>query len=137
MKISKSIFIGAVSALILVGCSSSTSTEASGGDEVYNKVPFAGAKATAKEQASCEGVGGRVVADGLAGHEICEQDLPDAGEVCKDKADCIGDCIIPPQEGRAYTIGEPATGVCSATDNPFGCVARVEKGMATPELCVD
>ena len=85
------------------------------------------------ERAACEATGGTVERAGIMGAERCTRPYPDAGLFCTDSDVCAGSCIATP-EAR---MGERVAGTCQATDNPFGCYARVEDGRATPALCVD
>ncbi len=104
----------------------------------YQRISIEGEKATAAERALCESVGGTVRRAGMRGWEHCIQDMPDAGKTCSDGSDCVADrCIIPPQEGREYSPGETATGICAPTDEIFGCFTRVTGGKAEPTLCID
>jgi len=122
-------------ALIITACATDTSTGET--SSTYEKINFAGEKATADERAKCEAVGGIVRRAGRAGFENCIQNLPDAGEVCSDAKDCLGRCVIPAQEGRSYQPGDTATGICEATDDVFGCTTLVNNGKVEGTLCVD
>lgn len=123
-------------ALFFVGCSTGTTTP---NEDVkdYQKINFAGEKATSAERAKCEAVGGTVRRAGMAGWEHCIQDMPDAGEVCTDSSECVARCTTPQQEARSYQFGDPATGQCSQTDEVFGCFTEVIDGKAEATLCVD
>jgi len=60
--------------------------------------------------------------------------MPDAGKACTTGSDCLDRCLLTDIDAA---FGEPATGQCAATDNPFGCFQTVQDGLATPALCVD
>ncbi|RCL89640.1 hypothetical protein [Hyphomonas sp.] len=126
---------------VLSGCAylqdvySSDGVYGSGADP-YEKIQFAGEKATGAERAACESAGGRVARDGMRGWEQCIQPFEDAGKACADNADCIGQCRLSLGDDMPEA-GKPVTGKCQATDSPFGCYATVENGRATPALCVD
>ncbi|NNE56703.1 MAG: hypothetical protein HKN36_01225 [Hellea sp.] len=131
--------------LALAACGSAdkgekAAPEATSGDQTiaeqnYMRVSVAGEKATAEERAACEKAGGIVKPAGMAGWEHCIQELPDAGKACADSGECLGECYVPAD--KDYDIGADAVGVCTDTDEVFGCHARVTKGKATPILCVD
>lgn len=106
-------------------------------ETTYEKISFAGEKATDAERAKCDAVGGKVMRTGMAGWEHCIQDMADAGETCSDSSECTSKCLIPPQESREYSPGEAATGVCAQTDTIFGCVTFVTDGKAEHTLCID
>jgi len=127
------IFLAAV--LVLSACAAEESTAPA--ETAYQKIDFAGEKATSDERSACEAVGGTVRRAGLRGWEHCIQDMPDAGKTCSDSSECVARCTIPIQEGREYSPGEPATGACAQTDEVFGCFTRVSGGKAEPTLCVD
>ncbi|HAW56294.1 MAG TPA: hypothetical protein DCX29_15820, partial [Hyphomonas sp.] len=56
------------------------------GADPYEKIQFAGEKATGAERAACESAGGRVARDGMRGWEQCIQPFEDAGKACADNA---------------------------------------------------
>jgi len=97
-------------------CFAACTTPAEPVSQDYQRISFEGEKATAEERALCESVGGTVRRAGMLGWEHCIQDMPDAGQVCSDGSECVSSrCIIPPQEGREYAPGDPATGMCAQT----------------------
>jgi len=111
-----------------------------GGDQsleaqAYKRVLIKGGQATADEVTACEAEGGKVRPAGDLGADHCIQELADAGKTCANSAECIGECYLPP--GVGLPAGADASGVCSPTDEAFGCHARVENGKATAVLCVD
>ena len=114
-----------------------TNTDAATADVKYEYVKIADAKATEAEREACEGQGGEIRVSGILGHEICVQTLPDAGDACKEQSDCLGYCLVPDDKKRDVNPGEPMEGVCAKTDDPFGCFAMVDGGMASPMLCID
>tara|TARA_X000001316_G_scaffold6537_1_gene1601 strand:+ start:1621 stop:2190 length:570 start_codon:yes stop_codon:yes gene_type:complete len=135
------IFLSALSALALAGCAYLQDVYANGrgfesGADPYEKIQFAGERATPTERASCEAAGGTVARDGLLGWEQCIQRFADAGKACSDNSDCLGQCRL---TSSADMPGQDVkvTGTCQVTDTPFGCYATVEHGRATPMLCVD
>ena len=82
----------------------------------------------------CEEAGGRVQRAGLRGVYQCVQTYPDAGKVCRDSKDCLGDC----RTMDSAAIGRPGTGTCQEVDVPFGCYALVRDGVVDGGmLCVD
>lgn len=85
---------------------------------------------------ACRAAGGSWGRQGLLGTEQCVMPMPDAGKVCRDGDDCVGDCRGDPEAGGAAP-GDPMTGKCQATTSPFGCYTRVENGRAEGMLCVD
>lgn len=85
---------------------------------------------------ACRAAGGSWGRQGLLGTEQCVMPMPDAGKVCRDGDDCVGDCRGDPETGGAAP-GDPMTGKCQATTSPFGCYTRVENGRAEGMLCVD
>ncbi|WP_426037257.1 hypothetical protein [Brevundimonas sp. DC300-4] len=83
--------------------------------------------------AACAARGGEIMRVGRLQTSRCVVPFPDAGKVCRDGDDCLGDC-------RAETAGPregAVTGVCAPNDLPFGCNTPVENGRAGPTLCVD
>ena len=103
------IFIGAMS-LLLVACQSTPDYAPE--LETYNYAPiyFAGIKATPAERSKCEVVGGEYMQNvGIAGIDICHQDLPDAGKICRDSDECLSECMAV----KSANVGKRATGQCS------------------------
>ncbi len=88
-----------IAGVVVSGCAylqdvySSDGVYGSGADP-YEKIQFAGEKATGAERAACESAGGRVARDGMRGWEQCIQPFEDAGKACADNADCIGQCRL-------------------------------------------
>ena len=84
------------------------------GADPYEKIQFAGEKATGAERAACESAGGRVARDGMRGWEQCIQPFEDAGKACADNADCIGQC-------RSFFICRNCglIGLCGITQKTF------------------
>mgnify|MGYP005840149063 CR=1 FL=1 len=101
----------------------------------YQRIDFAGARASAAERATCERAGGTVVPSGKLQWENCVQPLMDAGTACAGSADCIGECRY---EGDTEPVQDmPVTGTCQATDARFGCHTVVEGGRIAHTICVD
>ena len=92
------------------------------------------AEPSTEDRKRCEDVGGRVQRAGLAGAYHCVQTYPDAGKVCRDSAECLGDCRTVDSDA----VGRPGTGTCQEVDVPFGCYALVRDGKVDGGmLCVD
>ena len=109
--------------------------EAAAPAAAYEKITFAGAKATAAERAVCEAAGGEIVASGKLQWEKCEQTFADAGKACSGADDCLGECRY---DGEPeLTPGAAVTGTCQVTDADFGCRTVVENGKIAHTLCVD
>ena len=104
----------------------------------YTRIRF-GLKSRDEEPAAadkkrCTDAGGRVQRVGLRGVYECVQTYPDAGKVCRDSSECLGDC----RTTDAEAIGNPGTGTCQQVDVPFGCYAQVRNGVVDGGmLCVD
>lgn len=82
---------------------------------------------------ACAARGGDLMRIGRLQTERCVVPFSDAGKVCRDGDDCLGDCRAKepgPNEGNV-------TGVCAPNDLPFGCNTPIENGRAQPTLCVD
>lgn len=130
-----------LAAALLSGCSALRDFHAANPDfgssqSPYEKIQFAAQVATPDERARCEAAGGTVERAGRAGWERCVQSYPDAGKACSDSTECLGECRVP-DDKREIKAGTPVEGVCQAKDVPFGCHAKVEKGVAGPFICVD
>lgn len=95
--------------------------------------PTPGGALSAAEKMACVQGGGFVERAGMLGAERCTKPFSDAGLVCTDSGQCQGQC-----RGTLDTdMGADVTGVCQATDNPFGCFTEIFGGKAGPGLCVD
>lgn len=88
---------------------------------------------TPAQRTDCLKSGGVVERAGLLGAERCTIRYDDAGMICADSVNCQGQC----RASGNPAIGEQATGVCQANNNPFGCYAEIKNGRAEPMLCVD
>lgn len=100
----------------------------------YERIAFAGQKATAEERAACEAAGGEIVPSGKLQWENCVQTFADAGKACTGDADCVGECRY---EGEEVEPGTPVAGTCQVDDARFGCRTVVEDGKIAHTLCVD
>lgn len=86
------------------------------------------------EKQACAKVGGKVQRAGLRGSYHCVQTYPDAGKICSDSSECVGQC----RTVSSRAMGKPGTGTCQNIDVPFGCFALVNNGMVDGAmLCVD
>ncbi len=85
----------------------------------------------AETEVECQAAGGKWGPVGLMGVEACTLDAPDAGKVCSDSSECVGECW------STAEIGSKATGYCQPTNMPFGCHASVKDGVVQPALCAD
>jgi hypothetical protein len=120
--------------VLMAACQSTSSSAPE--PEIYNYTPvyFAGLKATPAERLKCESIGGKFRQNvGIRGIDICYQELPDAGKICRDSDECLSECIA---ADRAE-IGASTTGECSISETNYGCMSRVEDGRVEPILCVD
>ncbi|MDP3404363.1 MAG: hypothetical protein Q8S03_06700 [Brevundimonas sp.] len=82
---------------------------------------------------TCGARGGQLMRVGRLQTERCVVPFADAGKVCRDGDDCLGNCLAEfagPREG-------PVTGLCAVNDLPFGCLTPIEDGRTGPTLCVD
>jgi putative hemolysin len=85
--------------------------------------------------AACAKAGGTLRPVCRMQQPMCVITFADAGKTCSDSADCnSGRCR---GEKSDYKTGQPATGQCSATNDPCGCYTRIEDGVALPTICVD
>ncbi len=88
---------------------------------------------TQTAEAACAAQGGEIMRVGRLQTARCVVPFSDAGKVCRDGDDCLGDC-------RAASAGpneSTTTGVCAPNDLPFGCNTPIENGRPGPTLCVD
>lgn len=96
------------------------------------QAPDAGAPAQTAE-AACAARGGEMMRVGRLQTERCVVPFSDAGKVCRDGDDCLGDCRAAGAGANAGTT----TGVCAPNALPFGCHTPIENGRPGPTLCVD
>lgn len=92
------------------------------------------------ERAACSEHGGSIVTRGMLGAPMCAVPYADAGKVCRDKADCQGECRATSRPGEPpIRQGDTISGRCDAdTQAGFGCFSLVKDGRASqPEICVD
>jgi hypothetical protein len=133
------ILLPILTAIALCGCALNAAEEAPPAPPVaakpaYTQVLVAGPVATPQERAACEAAGGSIAQAGMMGREHCLQTYPDAGQACRDDADCLGTCRY---EGPSVPPETAVTGVCQSVDVPFGCYAMVQQGKLGFALCVD
>lgn len=83
----------------------------------------------------CAAQGGKMQPVGRAQTMQCVVSYGDAGKVCRDGDDCLGDCRVP--DGVIVPDGRPVEGRCVASSDRFGCYTRVEDGRAQPAICID
>ncbi|MEP4050629.1 MAG: hypothetical protein ABJN22_00140 [Litorimonas sp.] len=99
----------------------------------YTPIYFADVKATPTERKKCEAVGVVLQNVGIMGIDICHQDLPDSGKICRDSDECLSECMA----DESVKVGKRAVGQCSLYETNYGCLSRVENGRVEPVLCVD
>ena len=128
------IFIGFM-ALFMAACQSTSASAPELDIETYNYTPirFEGKKVTPAERERCEAVGRVVQNVGIRGIDICHQDLPDGGKICRNNDECLSECMAE----KGAEVGRRATGQCSQYETNYGCLSRVENGRVEPKLCVD
>lgn len=100
----------------------------------YERIDFAGKTATAEERAACEAAGGEVRPAGRLGYDNCIQQFDDAGDICSDGDECLGNCLV---TGGRVDDGSDVTGQCAPDDHRFGCYQTITAGVADPAICVD
>lgn len=86
---------------------------------------------------ACATKQGAMTIEGLLGMPRCTISYIDAGAPCNDGSDCQGRCLASDQSMAANAPAGQVTGICAATDSPFGCYATVTNGAADPAICVD
>lgn len=120
---------------VLAACQSTAEPRSKSAPTKYDYKPiyFAGEKATPSEREKCEAVGVVLQNVGIMGKDICHQDLPDAGKICRDSDECLSECMAE----ESAMVGKRTTGQCSLYETNFGCSSRVENGRVEPVLCVD
>lgn len=93
-------------------------------------------KMTAEQMAQCQNLGGTVAKRGMAQFEYCQITFDDAGKTCQDGSECqSGSCIA---TRRGVAVGQAnRTGVCTQTNDDFGCRQMISKGVAQSMLCKD
>jgi hypothetical protein len=84
--------------------------------------------------AQCTASGGKVQGVCMFGLPACVRKYSDAGKVCMDKSDCIGQCV---QKEPSLSAGAQTTGVCEVSSDQCGCQSLVVAGRATQEVCWD
>lgn len=83
--------------------------------------------------AACAKAGGEIRKVCMLGTPMCVVAFSDAGKSCSDSSECMGNCTLP----MSAPPGQPATGQCTANNDPCGCFQLVEKGVAGYPLCAD
>ena len=93
---------------------------------------------TAAERADCSAKGGRIEGVGMFGTPACVIPYADAGKVCSNDSDCLGECLYDLDGANPVPkVGDPLEGTCEATNNTFGCFTEVDDGKAKTAVCVD
>jgi hypothetical protein len=109
---------------------------ASGAAQAQNCPPVDAAEQKAREE-QCRASGGEWarfgVHDHLCGIYSCAARTKDAGQPCRNRADCEHLCITdsPPR------IGAEVVGKCAAVKTTFGCFTHVDGGRIVGRVCVD
>ncbi len=100
---------------------------------------------------ACDGCSGKWGRHGLADVESCICKTKDAGKVCKDAAECVGQCLADEDGFEVVQAGPPPKGYwkgkCSEYDTTFGCNRIIGAGArakgpqlaedAADSLCID
>jgi len=85
------------------------------------------------DEPACTEAGGTCAWGGFNCYDVCARRTRDAGKACHDKKDCEGTCAAP----KEATRGTRTAGKCSEGMVNWGCVNRVEMGVAQGEMCAD
>lgn len=85
--------------------------------------------------ADCAAAGGSMQPAGALGTPTCIVAYADAGKVCTDGDQCLGDCRVPYGSQAEGAV----SGFCQADSNPYGCRTNVENGRIdrSSTLCAD
>ena len=86
---------------------------------------------------ACNAMGGKVRQDGMMGLYRCVTPFADAGKICRDNSDCMGQCRTSDDVTDYNAAPGTQVGKCQVNDSPFGCYGTVERGTAGGMLCVD
>lgn len=87
-----------------------------------------------QDRAGCEARGGQWGVFGLRGEAECNLPTPDAGKLCRKKADCASLCVTNDQA----VPGSQAQGFCYGWTVIAGtCLNTVEDGKARDSICTD
>lgn len=93
-------------------------------------------KMTAEQMAQCQNLGGTVAKRGMAQFEYCQINFDDSGKTCQDGSECQSESCIATR--RSVAVGQVnQTGVCTQTNDDFGCRQMISKGVAQSMLCKD
>lgn len=93
-------------------------------------------KMTADQVSQCQQLGGTVAKRGMAQFEYCQITFADAGQTCHDGSECQSESCIATR--RSVAVGQAnQTGVCTQTNDDFGCRQMISKGVAQSMLCKD
>lgn len=86
-----------------------------------------------KTEEACATIGGNMGSVCLSGRKMCIVKYSDAGQPCISGAQCNGECRVPMEKSNSIF----ALGRCSSSNNPCGCWANVEFGLAQRGICAD
>lgn len=90
---------------------------------------------------SCAAKGQTLGHFGMFAIPSCVTKYADAGQVCRNKSECQGGCLV--EMGRAdanarnYRVGAEAEGQCARQLPLDGCLAAIDGGKVTQAECVD
>ena len=101
--------------------------------ETTPKPPPTTPSAPIKNEADCSTAGGEWKKVGLAGSLACVLKTKDAGKSCTDSSQCEERCLAMPDPADSTKV----VGQCQVDNQPFGCFAEMENGVAGPALCID
>lgn len=83
---------------------------------------------------ACKHSGGEVLGVCMFGMPACVHTFSDVGNSCSDGSQCQGRCEI---VNSTVMPGSKAKGKCAKNDDPCGCYALVENGIAEKSTCYD
>lgn len=83
---------------------------------------------------TCQRDKGVVLPGNLRRDEICVKPLADAGKVCTDGSQCVGECMV---EQRWSNTTDRMSGACQRNTRPPNCGAILVDGRPVPVLCAD
>lgn len=103
-------------------------------DDTGEKYAEKGAAHLTREEQACAEAGGIIKRVCMPKIPICIKQYSDAGQPCRDSAECEGECLV---RGAFVSAGENAVGVCRTDNIPCGCTQSLKLGVATVVLCQD
>ena len=127
-------FVGIIFSANLIACSAPNKENSENISVVTSTPQKTADEIRAIDADACTKRGGQLQEVCMSRQPLCVIPYADAGKECQSSSECEGQCQTKDIEAHKR---EKTTGLCATNNDPCGCFASVEKGVAGRVICRD